>query len=431
MTETLSSLPSSVHTEITVLGAMLLDVAALDEATTKLRPSDFSLDSHQRIFRVMADLAKNTDAVDYVTVMDALSKRRELDAIGGPAYLAYLSEGVPRHPRVEDYVQIIKSKSRGRQGMQLCNRFQTEFAECDNPSELLANLQTEVLDIIHDDGQNDDPHVSAYSDVAWENVMRKAFSDDHMGLRYGCNKLDTHTWGMQPGEVTVVGARSGVGKSALMKQATVANCSRSIPVTLFSLEMTREQILNGLWAIVSGVEYRKVVRAQLMHPEERALLQSAYHAVKKWPLRIYDRSDLSIDQIVAYSRMNIRQFGTKLIAVDYAQNVEAEGKDERLKVANVSRKLTKMTKDEGNSLMLLSQLRKVPIENYGKPPTIADLRETGQLENDAHIVALLHRGWDEERSCMSNEGSILLPKIRNGNPGALQATFDPHTLTFQ
>ena len=114
-------LPSSVHTEITVLGAMLLDGMAVTDATAKLRPEDFSLDSHQRIYRVMMDLLAVGHAIDYITVMDALSKRRELDAIGGPAYLAYLSEGIPRHPKIEDYVRIIKDKSLLRQLMTIFN----------------------------------------------------------------------------------------------------------------------------------------------------------------------------------------------------------------------------------------------------------------------------------------------------------------------
>src|ERR1700744_2224322 len=114
-------LPSSVQTEITVLGAMLLDGMAVTDATEKLQAEDFSLDSHQRIYRTMIDLMQAGHAIDYITVMDALSKRRELDAIGGPAYLAYLSEGIPRHPKVEDYVRIIKDKSLLRELLTIFN----------------------------------------------------------------------------------------------------------------------------------------------------------------------------------------------------------------------------------------------------------------------------------------------------------------------
>jgi replicative DNA helicase len=375
------------QTEITVLGAMLLDAVAIDEATSKLTVEDFALDSHRRIFKVMVNMAAANKSIDLVTVMDALDKRKELDAIGGAAYLSFLTEGIPRNPNIKSYVRIVKDKSRGRKGMALCNRYQATFADDAEPNETLANLQADISDIIQDSSKQDEPLVSAYSDAAFDKMMQKAFSANSMGLSYGVQSLNSWTAGMQPGQVTVVGARSGVGKSSLMKQAAVANASKGIPVALFSLEMTREEILGGLWAIVSGVEAKKITRPHLLSSDERSSIKTAMCTVKGWPLRIYDRAETTIDQIVATARMGVRKFGTKLVCVDYAQSVEAEGKDERTKVTSVSRKLTKMAKAEQCSLMLLSQLRKPSNEQSSSfPPTMADLRETGQLENDAHIV---------------------------------------------
>lgn len=418
----------SLSSEVSVLGSIMLDGLKSMGHCLRLNPQHFYLMAHQDVFRACQDILAVSDDASPDRVCE------NLKIPYGSADWAYISEmvaGMYRNFDPSPRVDAILEKYRIRRGAEICTCYLAAFTAGHDSGETLAELQAEVLNVIDDDSKQDDPGVQAYSEAAWDSLMRKAYSQEYAGLSYGILELDRHTYGMQPGEVTVVGARSGVGKSALMKQATMAQCARGIPTTLFSLEMTREQVLNGLWAIVSGVEYRKIVRSNLLSPDERGRVHNAYLKVQDWPLRIYDRSDLSIDQIVAYARMNIRKYGTKLVCVDYAQNVEAEGRDERTKVASVSRKLTKMTKDEGNSLLLLSQLRKVPHDQYSKPPTVADLRETGQLENDAHVVLLLHRGWDEDTASVSNDGMILIPKFRNGQTGALPVSFNPNDLCFQ
>lgn len=423
-------MPSSPEAERDVLGGILLDGPPVMDQCLRLQPSHFYLRSHAEIFEACRLILSKQADISPVIVAEHLGKDRT-SAIGGLAYLCFLNDGLYRNWDATIRVDTILEMWRLRKGIEVCDRYAAAFVARTESGPALANLQAEVLDVIEASGKHDDPLVGAYSDSAWDSLMERAFPENRVGLMYGCDPLDVWTNGMQPGQVTAVGARSGVGKTSLLKQATLVNCYRGIPVTLFSLEASREELLNGLWAIVAGVEVRKVIRSQLMSPEERERVRGAMRTVSKWPLRIYERSDLTIDQICAYARMNIRQFGTKLIGVDYAQNVESEGKDERLRVSNVSRKLTKLTKDEGNSLMLLSQLRKVPHEAYSKPPTMADFRETGQIENDAHVGLLLHRPWDEENACISTEAQINIGKYRHGRTGALKVTFNTANLCFE
>ena len=229
----------------------------------------------------------------------------------------------------------------------------------------------------------------------------------------------------------VVGARSGVGKSSLMIQSAVDNCRLGVPVHLFSLEMTRAQVVHRMLAIISGVPFKLVDKPHLASMEDMAHIRDASNEMAEWPLRIHDKSEMHIDQIVGLARLSIRRNGTRLVVVDYAQNIHADGRDERSKVTDSSRKLTRMIKHEPASLMLLSQLRKVDREHYSKPPVVADLRETGQLENDAHLVLLLHRGWDEENAQISSEAEILIPKQRRGDTGAIRALFSKRSVTFE
>ena len=418
-----------IEAERTVLGSVITDSTNLMGACLRLQPEHFVLGSHRTVFQACLKLADKQATFDLRDVRTALGAG--LDALGGDGWLAGLLDGIPRRFEPSRYADDIIEAWRVRRGLEICAGYAARF-ELGEPSvETLAALQADVMDAIADGSAVDEPHVEAYSDAAFADLMERAMRQSSSGLRFGMTDLDAWTSGMQPGQVTVVGARSGVGKSSLMKQATVANCSAGVPVTLFSLEMSRQEILEGIWSIVSGVEFRKVSRPYLLCAPERDLLALACEKVKAWPLRIYDKADLYLDQIVSLGRLNVRQFGAQLVCVDYAQNVEAEGRDERTKVMAVSRKLTKMAKDEGCHLMLLSQLRKVPHEQYSKPPTVADLRETGQLENDAHMIVLLHRPWDDETCRVSEDASVIVGKIRRGQTGAIAARFNPANLTFQ
>ena len=423
-------LPASIDAERSILGAILLDNAALDEAKGVIREHEFALDSHRRIFGAMSQLNEAQRAVDIVTLAEELTNRKWIEAVGGVAYLASLTEGLPRRLSIAEYLRIVKEKYALRSLIGLCSTAITHAADNTEPMSIMGALQDGLQNILNED-ETDDPLVSSYSVAALNEFQRARHTQEATTLSYGLANLDAATGGMQPGEVTVVGARSGVGKSTLMMQAAKINCEAGIPVHLFSLEMTRKQILQRLWSMVSGVPFKKIRRPRLSTPEEAARVNEAGLIVAEWPLRIHDKSELHISKIVALARLSIRRHGSQLIIVDYAQNVEADGKDDRTRVSAVSSKLTKMIKHEKAHLMLLSQLRKVEREYYSKPPHVGDLRETGQLENDAHVIVLLHRGWDEEQQCISHEGAAIIPKQRNGDTGMVQFKFNPVTVTFE
>jgi replicative DNA helicase len=421
--------PYAEHEEKSVLGTIMWNGLSAMHQCLQLRPEHFYLPTHQDVFRTCQQILAKQSDIDATLVATQLGH-----SIGSEqwAYIESLTDGIYKGFDPSGRVATVLEKWKLRKGLNLCSSYAAAFATGEqNSAETLASLQTEIFAVMEQSTEGDDPQVSAYSDAAWDRFNEKARGGVGPGLSYGLGPLDSFTNGMQPGQVTVVGARSGVGKSSLMKQAAAANLMKGVPVSMFSLEMSRDEILAGLWAIQSGVEYRKVIRPYLCNHAEHTALELAKDRVKNWPLRIYEDADLNLNQIVAYAQMDVRRHGTQLVCVDYAQNVEAEGRDERTKVASVSRSLTKMAKTEKCSLLLLSQLRKVPHEAYKHPPTVADLRETGQLENDAHTVVLLHRGWDDESCRVSNEATLIVGKNRHGSPGALRARFNPSTVCFE
>jgi replicative DNA helicase len=421
--------PYAEHAEKTVLGCIMRNGIPAMHQCLRLRPEHFYLPTHQDIFRSCQQIRAQQNDIDVGLVSSQLGYQLGTQEW---CYADALTDGMYRGFNPSPHIEAILEAWRRRQGLSLCNSYAAAFANGDqSSSEAFAELQNKLFAAMAQSIENDDPQVSAYSDAVWERFNERASGEVQSGLSYGLAPLDSFTNGMQPGQVTVVGARSGVGKSSLMKQAAAVNLIRGVPVSMFSLEMSRDEILAGLWSIVSGVEYRKLIRPHLCTHAERTALEAAKETVKQWPLRIYEDSDLHLNQIVAYAQMDVRRYGTQLVCVDYAQNVEAEGKDERTKVASVSRSLTKMAKTERCSLLLLSQLRKVPHEAYKNPPIVADLRETGQLENDAHTVVLLHRGWDDENCRVSHDATLIIGKNRHGSPGALRARFNPASVCFE
>lgn len=422
------NIPHAKQFEEEVLGCIMRNGVTAMHDCVALRKEHFYFAHYGELFESCRSILEIQDDISPIMVWEHRGKKDDL------AQLLAFEEGLYLGMKLDVRAEVLIEKWRQRRGLRICDEYRSRFEADDNSAkavELLSGLQSACFSIIEDSASDDEPLVSAYSSRAMAQWIEDAEQESENTLTYGVEQLDQWTGGLKPGQVTVVGARSGVGKSSLMKQAAAANAGRGVPVTLFSLEMSREELLRGLWAMVSNIPFWKVNNPRACTAMERQRVAAACRTVSSWPLRIYERADMNIEQICAHAQMNIRRYGTKLVCVDYAQSVEAEGKDERLRVANVSRKLTKMAKSEGCSLLLLSQLRKVPQEQYAKPPTAADLRETGQLENDAHVIILLHRGWDEERCCIPQEASLLIPKMRNGRTGAVPAYFNSNNLCFE
>jgi len=425
-------LPENLDAEITVLGAMMLDDICTHEGVTHLREADFKLESHRTIYRHIRDLATANRRVDLIVLSDALKVSKRLESIGGIAYLSFLTEGIPRNPILNEHFEILRRKSSGRRVIEMANAaLLMAQDEANNPLDVLTQLSDAATAEMAGRDAKNAITVLEHTGAELERWSQQAKNPNgSMGLSYGNENLDAHTNGMQPGEVTVIGARSGVGKTAALVQAVWANCSRGIGADVFSLEAPAGRLMRHLWAIESGIPYAKVRRPHLCDISEKRCITEAAMRISEWNLRIHDRSDLNVSQIAAYARLGIRQHASALIAVDYAQIIDAAGKDDRIRVSNVSKTLTRLAKDERVSLILLSQLAKVAREFYGKSPTINDLRETGQLENDAHIVMLLHRTFDSESGRLSEESEIIIPKMRDGEPGVIASQFCKKSLRF-
>jgi replicative DNA helicase len=421
------------QTERELLGHILSNNNHFHEAAEHLVAGDFRLDSHRVIFSAIAQLVEVGQPADLITLGQKLTAMSSLNSVGGMAYVSDLTTGlVFNRSGISSHVDAIRRESLR---WELSGIAQSLISAADDgandPEELVAMTEERLLELRA--RTNAGQHIAiAESAKATMDAMRteRARSSDLLGLSTGLPKLDQLTRGIQKGEYTVVGSGSGCGKTSFLTQVTVANCSVGIPVQIFSLEMTREQLLRRILAIKSGVPFFRVRDPRQANDTEMNLVERAANEIAKWPLYIEDAAGLTISKIVAKARLAVRRHGVKLVGVDYAQIVNAPGKDERLRVASISRSLTALAKDEQVPVIALSQLARADRSSGNRRPRMSDLRESSQLENDAHLVILLHREADEEFGKLSTAGELIIAKQRSGETGAFPIIFDKRSLTF-
>jgi replicative DNA helicase len=423
---------AATHAERTILGAILLDNSAFYEAAQELRADEFYLDSHRRIYACISRLMHRGSAADITTVPEEFRATGELEAIGGIGYVLDLEDGVPRNFSISSYVRLVKEKASLREMRALGETLVTVAEEPGRTAEdLIDRAEGRLLEIRS--GRDTSLSKTAVDEVGpllkrmWEEKNRPG---DLLGLPSGIPGLDSMTRGYQPGEITIVGAKSGVGKTSLLIQSAIANAREGDAVLLFSLEMTRQQILRRILCAVSGVPFPRVRDPRWATEQDMQQLTKAAVEIERWPLHIVDSAGITIEKITAASRLAIRRHGVKLIGLDYIQIVNAQGRDERLRVAAISRGLTRLAKDEQVPVVVLSQLARPDRSNANRRPSMSDLRESSQLENDAHCIVLAHREWDEEIGKLKSEGELIVAKQRSGETGAFQINYDRRTLTF-
>jgi replicative DNA helicase len=430
-------LPSSIQTEVTVLGAMLLDAVAITDATAKLRPEDFSLDSHQRIYRVMTDLMAIGHAVDLITVMDALSKRRELDAIGGAAYLAFLTEGIPRNPNVESYVRIVKDKSLLRQLLGIFNDGMVQASDqTEDATKVLNDVEVrlaEVADSAIQRGFSNIAEILADSFVSIDALYEQGREVTGLATHY--IEFDKMTSGLQNSDLIIIAARPSMGKTAWAINIA-QNCAvkDGKVVAVFSLEMNKASLLRRMLASEAMVGARKL-QTGFIPREDKTKLIAALDRLMSSKMYIDDTPGITLAEMRAKARRLRQQENGRLdlIVIDYLQlmtgssaNSKAKFENRTQEVSSISRGLKALAKELGVPVVALSQLSRGSEQRTGdKKPLLSDLRESGSIEQDADVVAFIHREeyYDRENEDIKGQAEIIIAKQRNGPTGSVKLAY--------
>jgi replicative DNA helicase len=437
-------LPSSVHTEVAILGAMLLDSVAISDATEKLKAEDFSLDSHQRIFRAIVDLMAKGQGIDYLTVQEELARRRELDSIGGPAYLAYLTEGIPRNFNIESYVQIVRDKSLLRQLMGIFHDGGIRAADqSEDAITVLGDVEAQLADVADSAiqrGLAGIGEIVAGSFVSIDKLYEQGREVTGLATRY--TEFDKMTSGLQDSELIIIAARPSMGKTAwAINIAQNAAVQDGKVVAVFSLEMSKESLLRRMLASEALVGSRKLQTGSMLR-EDRGKLMKALERLMDAKLFIDDTPGITLPEMRAKARRLKQQQGQlDLIVIDYLQlmtGTNPSGKrgfeNRTQEVSSISRGLKALAKEMRVPVLALSQLSRGSEQRAGdKKPLLSDLRESGSIEQDADVVAFIHREeyYDRDNEDVKGQAEIIVAKQRNGPTGSIKLAFRADYTRFE
>ena len=434
-------LPAAVDAEKTILGAILLDNHAHSEAAEKLEPDDFSLDSHKRIYQRMGDLLAEQRPVDIVTLSNELAKFKEIEAVGGVAYLASLTEGLPRRPVIEEYIKIVKDKSLLRRLMMICSAAIARAADqSETALEVLGAAEAGLLEVSEksiSSGFQSLDQIVAGSFGSIDNLYKQ--SREVTGLATDFYDLDRNTSGFQKGELIIIAARPSMGKTAFsVNICQNAAVNHGAVVAVFSLEMGKESLLRRMLSAQAWVDQRKL-QTGFLSGDDRGKLSKALSDLVDSKLFIDDTAGISLAEMRAKARRLKSQNKDKLdlIMIDYLQLMTATlpsagGKryeNRTQEVSAISRGLKALAKELDVPVVALSQLsRSSERRGDDKRPLLSDLRESGSIEQDADVVMFIHReayyNRDEEMSDADKaKAEIIIAKQRNGPTGTVHLNF--------
>lgn len=426
-------LPSAVHAECAILGCMLLDETAINDALEYLVADDFSLDSHRRVFTSICELSETGNAVDYITVMEDLRRRKELDAVGGPAWLASLSEDVPRKMKILGYCKIVKDKAILRSLLVLG---QTMMARSYDQSEesraILEDVEGRILELTQQsqtrgfstmlDALKEAGGLDAYVETVCDPVAMS-------GLPMGFRDIDEMTGGMKPGELIIVAGRPGSGKSAFcINVATnVVARDKDAVVAVFSLEMTKESLYARMLSSIGGVSGRRMQQGFVGSSERSQIAGSARWLAEK-QIHIDDSSSMTPLQMRSKCRRLKQRTGRlDLIIIDYLQLLLPGKKygNREQEVAAISRGSKALAKDMGVPVLALAQLSRAGETQGEKRPMLSSLRESGQIEQDADFIGFIHRQslYEPDNEDVKGLAEFLLSKQRSGPTGVRKLAY--------
>lgn len=433
--QTLNSLPAmpqNQDAERAILGSILCTNDVIYGAASRLEPSDFTLDSHKRIFAELLEMSNSGTGIDSATLCNHLGNKKLIESCGGVHYISSLTEGLPRRDNINPFIEQVKKISGLRKIIHACTSGIAAASERSaDPEECYGAVNEALLRVVADSRPEE---VTKLSDLLGPTLVElehlAKYTGAIVGLSTGVPELDRATTGVRAGELWIVGGRPGDGKSSLGKQAAVANVRQGIPTLMFSKEMTGTEVTKGLIASESKVGSLRIRDPRRLQKEHWSSVIDSLSTMADWPLYIDESSGLDIRQLTARAKLYIKRKGVRLIVVDYLQLISGPGKDNMARVGNVANQLRQLAKDTQVPILCLSQLSRPRDKNLNERPNMLHLKESGDIEAHAHVVLLLYRPRNEGDNSFTGQDEIILGKQRNGPIGTSCVQFNGHNLSF-
>jgi replicative DNA helicase len=435
--------PHNKEAEQSVLGSILIDKDAILKIIDLIGPEDFYYDIHKMIYEAMVDLYNRHDPIDLLTLANVLEERKQTDIIGGPAYLAELTSVVPTASHIFKYAQIVKNKATLRKMIRVGNVITgCGYEEDENIEKLLETAEKEVFSISQTFLKDRFIHVRDILTQRYEEFSILHMADDKekiKGIATGYKSLDSILSGMQPADLIILAARPSMGKTALalsIVQKIAIESSKKKTVGIFSLEMSKEQLVDRLFCSILGVDSWKLQHGRL-DDRDFQNMGMVMDILNQAPIYIDDSSATSISELRAKARRLQMEHGLDLIIVDYLQlmstgNMAYIGNRVQ-EISEISRALKSLGRELHVPIIAVSQLSRAVELRNPKIPQLSDLRESGSIEQDADVVIMLYRkDYYEENLTEEEKGvtEVLIRKHRNGPVGKAELRFDKKQMRF-
>jgi replicative DNA helicase len=411
--------PQNLEAEVAVLGSMLIEEEAISQAIEVLTVDHFYKDEHKKIFQGMINLFNENKAIDLVTLTERLNHDGALNDAGGPSYLAYLTTAVPTAANVMYYARIVKEKFIVRHLISNATQIVTDCYDVTEDVEgLLDRAEKAIFDIASKKFSGGVVPIKEIVRNQIEIIDRLYQRKEHVtGIPTGYHAFDSLTAGLQPSDLIILAARPSMGKSALMTCiAEHVGMIAKQPVAIFSLEMSKEQLIQRMLCSRARVDAHKV-RTGFLAQADWPALTSAAAKLSEAPIYIDDTAGLSVIELKAKARRLKSQFGIKIIFVDYLQLMQASqaGESRQQEISEISRSLKGLARELNVPVIAVSQLSRAVESRTDHRPQLSDLRESGAIEQDADVVVLILRE-EYYNPTEENRGKaeVIIAKQRNG-----------------
>jgi replicative DNA helicase len=439
--------PQSIEAEMSILGGVLLDNEAINRALEIIRPEEFYRESHRKIFRAMIDLSTNGEPCDLITLTTLLKKKGELEDAGGGAYLSTLVEYVPTAANIAYYCKIVKEKAVTRSLITAATEIVTKsFDEQSSVDELLDQAQKTIFEISENKLK---PAFFPVKDILKEtirNIEKLYEKKDHVtGVPTGFIDLDGMTAGFQKGDLVIVAGRPSMGKTAFalnLGQHAAIHADQKTAVAIFSLEMSKEQLVTRLLCSESKIDASRLRTGHLIDADWGRLMTGA-GKLHDAPIYIDDTPAITVLEMRAKCRRLKADKNLGLVIVDYLQLMRGSSSESRQQeISEISRSLKALAKELDIPVIALSQLNRGLENRTDKRPMMSDLRESGAIEQDADVIMFVYRDAVYCDACKRRDGSctveghdrqaeIIIGKQRNGPIGSVNMIFNGEYTKFE
>ena len=434
--------PRAPEAEQAVIAAMLMDTDAILRAGEHVDDTMFYDERHRRIFRAMVAISQRSEVVDPVTLGNELTRRGELDASGGKEYIGELIDAVPTAANVEYHAKIVKEKALLRRLIETSTTIITEaFQGRATAEELLDDAEQRIFQVSQQRGLQGFTRVK---ELMWPTMERiealQRGGKTITGVASGFTDLDELTSGFQPADLVIVAARPSMGKTALVLNiAQYAAIEKNVPVALFSLEMSKESLVQRMLTAEGRVDAQKM-RKGLLRDEDYSRLARAAGILSGAPIWIDDSAGITLLEIRSKARRLKADQDIGMVVIDYLQLIQgpASSESRQQEISQISRSLKALAKELAVPVIALSQLSRAPEQRAGDHrPQLSDLRESGAIEQDADLVMFIYRqevydgATDKDGNSLEGRAEVIIGKQRNGPIGLVNLFFHKAYTRFE